>query len=440
MDTIQISSAREAAFAALTACERQNAWVDQAIKNESRKRSLSPRDAALASQLCYGVVQNRLLLDYWIDVYSKTPCARLDAPVRTSLRLGLYQLHFLDRIPASAAVNESVSLVRKYAKNRGAAGLTNAVLRAFQRGGEPPMPDDPALRFSHPAALVRLLEQELGGDASELLALNNTPADMVIQINTRNTDPESLAAELAEQGVEAQPHPWMENCLLVRKSGDLERLKAFREGKFYVQDCAAKLAALVADPQPGNRVLDACAAPGGKSFACALRMDDTGEILSRDLHENKLKRIREGADRLGLTCIRTAPGDARVFEPELEQSFDVVLADVPCSGLGIIRKKPDIRYKDLAQTEGLPRIQLDILSNVARYVRPGGTLVYSTCTVLRRENEAVVEAFLKSHSDYRPEPFSVPGLGEDTPGYLTLWPHIHGTDGFFIAKLRRTHG
>ena len=435
MDTIQISGAREAAFAALRACEKQGAWSDQAIKNESRKWSLSSRDAALAANLCYGVVQNQLLLDFWIDAFSKIPSHKLDAPVRLSLRLGLYQLYFLDRIPASAAVNESVNLVRKYTKNKGASGLTNAVLRAFQRSPQKPEPSELSVRYSHPAALVHQLEQELGGNVEPLLALNNTPTDMVIQVNTLKTSVRALRAALAEDGVETEIHPWMENCLLVRKSGDLEQLEAFQCGAFYVQDCAAKLAALIADPKPGDKVLDACAAPGGKSFACALLMGDRGEVLSRDLHENKLKRIRSGANRLGLDCIQTASADARAYQPELDSAFDIVLADVPCSGLGIIRKKPDIRYKDLRETESLPQIQLDILSNVSRYVKPGGTLVYSTCTVLRRENEAVVEAFLNGNSGYTLEPFAAAGC--DAAGQITLWPHIHGTDGFFIAKLRR---
>ena len=437
MNAVQISGAREAAFAALTACEKQGAWSDQAIKNESKKKMLSARDAALAANLCYGVIQNQLLLDYWINKHSKTPCHKLDLAVRISLRLGLYQLYFLDRIPANAAVNESVNLVRKFTKNKGAAGLTNAVLRAFQRAEGTDIPSELSLRYSHPKPLVALLEEQLEGGVEELLALNNTPADTVIQVNTLKTTAQNLADALAQAGVEVEIHPWMEDCLRVRRSGDLERLESFQKGEFYVQDCAAKLAALVAAPQAGDKVLDACAAPGGKSFACAIAMGDRGEVLSRDLHENKLRRIQSSAKRLGLECIRTTSADARTYEQEYEQYFDVVIADVPCSGLGIIRKKPDIRYKVLAETENLPAIQLAILRNTAKYVKPGGTLIYSTCTVLHRENEAVVEAFLSENQDYRLEPFSVSGPVGDTKGMITLWPHVHGTDGFFIAKLRR---
>ncbi len=447
MDKPTISGSREAAFSALLACQQQGAWSDQAIRSATKKWKLSGRDAALAANLCYGVVQNELLLDFWIDHFSKTPVKKLDPPILIALRLGLYQLRFLDRVPDNAAVNESVNLVKKYGKNKGAAGLTNAVLRAFQRSGQPPMPqskdlcENLSIRYSHPLPLVKLLYQELGGEEVEtLLAHHNTPTDMVIQVNTLKTDAAALMAELSECGVEAEPHPWLADCLLVRKSGDLEQLAPFQEGKFYVQDCAAKLAALVGSPEPGDQVLDACAAPGGKSFACGILMENTGSILSRDLHENKLQRIQSGAKRLGLSCISTEAMDARTDQPELKEKFQLVLADVPCSGLGIIRKKPDIRYKNLNETEGLPAIQLVILNQVSSYVAPGGTLVYSTCTVLRRENEAVVAAFLKAHPEFSLEPFQLPEPIGMVEGQLTLWPHIHGTDGFFIAKLRRSHG
>lgn len=446
MSAQALSGAREAAYAALMACETQGAWSDQAIRSASKKWKLAPRDAALAARLCYGVVQNRLLLDFWIDSFSSTPARKLDGPVRQSLRLGLYQLQFLDRVPDRAAIHESVELVRKYVRNKGAAGLTNAVLRAAQRAEHMPVPatkdrlETLSLQYSHPLPLVKLLSRELGGDVEPLLALNNTPADMVLQINPLKATPEALLEELTQAGAQVEPHPWLEGCLLVKGSGDLEQLPAFQAGKCYVQDAGARLCALAANPKPGDKVLDACAAPGGKSFAMALAMGDQGDILARDLHENKLRRIQSGAKRLGLQSIRTAPADGREFQPELAEAFDLVVADVPCSGLGIIRKKPDIRYKELKETEGLPPIQSALLANLSRYVRPGGTLVYSTCTVLRRENQDVVADFLAGHPEFQLEPFHLPGPAGETPGEITLWPQIHGTDGFFIAKLRRSNG
>lgn len=245
-------------------------------------------------------------------------------------------------------------------------------------------------------------------------------------------------ASLAASGVAAAPHPWLPGCLVLTGTGNLEALPAFQEGLFYVQDAAARLAVVAAAPAPGMRVLDACAAPGGKSFACAIAMEGKGEVVSCDIHPHKETLIRAGADRLGLSIITPATQDAKEYREDWREGFDLVLADVPCSGLGIIRKKPDIRYKDPAPLAGLPAVQQAILENVSRYVRPGGVLLYATCTLLRRENEAVVEAFLDRHHNFTPEALELPGpVGALPTGMATLWPHRHGTDGFFFAKMRK---
>jgi 16S rRNA (cytosine967-C5)-methyltransferase len=217
----------------------------------------------------------------------------------------------------------------------------------------------------------------------------------------------------------------------------LEHLDAFSKGDFYIQDVAARLAVEAAAAEPGQRVLDCCGAPGGKSFAAAIRMENRGEIMTCDIHPHKIKLIEMGAERLGLNIIRAREQNAREFVPEWENSFDLVMADVPCSGLGIIRKKPDIRFKDPKPLDGLPAVQKGILENVSRYVRPGGVLLYSTCTLRRSENENVIEGFLLAHPNYILEAFELPQPVGIADGMLTLWPHIHGTDGFFIAKLRR---
>ena len=257
-------------------------------------------------------------------------------------------------------------------------------------------------------------------------------------VNTTRTTAEALKAMLEADHVEAEPHPWLENCLLLSRTGDLERLEAFQQGLFYVQDPASRLSVLAAGAKPGMRVLDCCAAPGGKSFAAAIAMENQGEIVSCDLHPHKKKLIQAGADRLGLTIITPKTADGKVFRPEWERAFDLVLVDAPCSGLGVIRKKPDIRYKDPAPLADLPAVQLDILRNAARYVRPGGTLMYSTCTLLYRENGEVVETFLAENKTYKVEAFTLPGpVGPVQSGSVTLWPHRHGTDGFFISKMRR---
>lgn len=244
--------------------------------------------------------------------------------------------------------------------------------------------------------------------------------------------------ELTRAGGTVTLHPWLPNCLELEGTGSLEDLSAFREGRFYVQDAAARLAVLCAGAEPGMKVLDACAAPGGKSFAAALQMDCKGDILSCDIHPRKVELIREGAARLGLSNIRAEVRDGKVFDPAMEGRFDLVMADVPCSGLGIIRKKPDIRFKDPEALKGLPAVQREILSNVARYVRPGGVLLYATCTILSRENEEVAVWLTEKEKDFTLETFVLPGpIGRVETGMLTLWPHRHGTDGFFMAKLRR---
>ena len=433
-------TAREVALRALVACEKQGAWSDGFLKKTLKTAGLDSRDAALATRLCFGVLQNQLLLDHYLGKLSTVRLEKMEPAVRNSLRLGAYQVLFLDRVPDHAAVSEAVDLARKGSKNPRSAGLVNGVLRALARQKdslEPPT--DPAVRYSHPQWLADLFTRRLGREeATALMAANNGEPPTCAQVNTIRATVEEVTDSLRAEGVEVQPHPWLPNCLLLSHTGSLEELTAFREGLFYIQDAAAKLAVLAAGPRAGRDVLDACAAPGGKSFACAIAMEDRGGVFSCDIHSHKMALIDAGARRLGLTCIHAAVQDAKARREGWTEGFDLVLADVPCSGLGIIRKKPDIRYKDPAPLKGLPAVQGDILDNISGYVKPGGVLLYSTCTLLERENGAVVDRFLAAHPEYAPEPFVLPGpAGEVPEGRLTLWPHIHDTDGFFIAKLRR---
>lgn len=430
-------TAREAALRTLVACEKQDAWADAFLKRTLNEHNLDSRDAALATRLTFGVVQNRMLLDWYIDRFAK---GKLDLNVRAALRLGVYQILFLSRIPVSAAVNESVKLTRKFCKNPSAAGLVNAVLRNIERSRAALTPPaDLSVRYSHPQWLVDLFVERLGeADAEALLACHNSDVPTMAQVNTCRTDTDTLLETLTAAGIDAQRHPWLKDCLTLQGTGNLERLESFRNGEFYIQDAAACLAAQAADARPGMRVLDVCAAPGGKSFAAAIGMENQGEIFSCDIHPHKQKLIEAGAQRLGLDCIRAMTQNAKERVEEWEGAYDLVIADVPCSGLGIIRKKPDIRYKNPAPLAGLPAIQKEILDNVCAYVKPGGVLIYSTCTLLERENETVVREFLKEHAEFTPETLNLPGpVGQAEAGYVTLWPHIHGTDGFFIAKLRR---
>ena len=430
--------ARETALNALIACRKDGAWSNGVLKDYIKRDRLDSRDAALATRLCYGVLQNRQRLDFYLKQFLTGKLSNLHPVVRDILHLGLYQMKELDKIPVSAAVNESVTLTKKYNKNPKAASLVNGVLRnAARRQWQEPV--SYADKYSHPDELISLLKANLPkGTLEPMLIADNGSPETTVQVNTLKITLEALQKRLEGEGVTAKPHGWMENCLVLSGTGNLEKLAAFREGLFYVQDAAAKLSVLCAALTPGQAVLDCCAAPGGKSFAAAIAMEGNGSITSCDVHPHKAELIANGAARLGIEMINARCQDATAFVAEWEGKMDTVIADVPCSGLGIIRKKPDIRYKDLNEMKALPALQLQILKNQARYVRPGGVLLYSTCTLVRAENEAVVEAFLKDDPDFFLEKLPLPAaFPENTYGMLALVPGEYDTDGFFIAKLRR---
>lgn len=437
-------SARDTALRVLSAGRTASAWADASLKAQLQRDGLSGAEAALATRMVYGVLQNRALLDFYLGAYCTQKVGHLQPPLADILRLGAYQILFLDKVPDRAAVNESVELAKRNKRGQ-AAGLVNAVLRkvSLNKDTLPPIPrrDEAqylSVRYSHPKWLVKRLLTLLGREEAEaFLAADNGIVPLTVQVNTLKTTAEDLAAELTAAGVTAAPHPWVPDCLELTGSGDLTALEAFQTGKFFVQDPAAKLVSLISAPKKGQRVIDVCAAPGGKSFGAAIAMEDRGEVLACDLHENKLSRIEAGAARLGLKSIWDFAADGTVFRPEWAESADVVLVDAPCSGLGIIRKKPDIRYKSPDDLFTLTVAQSTILENAARYVKPGGTLIYSTCTILPEENGQVVDGFLSGHPEFSRETFTLPAPMGEQPGELTLWPHRHGTDGFYICRLRR---
>ena len=431
--------ARTTALTALIAARRQGAWSDGILKEYIRRDGLERRDAALASQLVYGVLQNRMLLDFYLAQVVTGNLSKLQPAMLDILRLGAYQILLLDKIPDSAAVNEAVEQTKRFV-NKKAAGMTNGALRALSRKKAAlEAPTDLATKYSHPQALVELLAGSLEKDELEgFLRADNESVPTCLQVNTLLSGAEEVEAALTEQKISFEAHPWLPGCYLVRGTGNLAELELFTSGRVYVQDPSARLAAMAAGVQPGMDVIDVCAAPGGKSFAAAIAMENRGSITSCDIHAHKISLIEKGAERLGIEILHAQQADASKFREDFENRFDAVIADVPCSGLGVIRKKPDIRYKDPAPLEDLPGIQAAILENVSRYVKPGGVLVYSTCTVLKRENEAVAGAFLKKHPEFSLEPFSVPeALGAGNDGMLTLLPQLHQADGFFICKLRK---
>ncbi len=432
------TNARQAALEALIRCRRDGAWSGDVLDSILRRSGLDARDAALASRLCLGVLQNDSFCDFYIDSFCHS---RLEPQVRDILRLGVYQLLFLDRIPARAAVSQTVELCREKGYAR-AAGLVNAVLRRIADAGAelPEIPGEGtaqylSIRYSHPEWLCEHVIKEKGyGFAEAFFRKNNEAPKLFIQVNTLKVSTADYMRALERADIpfeKTEP----DGCLAL-EGGLASRLPGYEEGLFYVQDKAARMAAEIAAAESGMRVLDACACPGGKSFAAAIRMKNSGSILSCDIHEKKLGVLERGAKRLGVEIVETRAMDARHFDPTLEAGFDLVLADVPCSGLGVIAKKPEIRAKDLQSLCNLPEIQRAILDNLCRYVKPGGILLYSTCTILEEENENVVLRFLEKHANFQTVSFSIGGR-ECSSGMYTFWPNVDETDGFFAAKLMR---
>lgn len=430
---------REAALAALERCRRENAWAGAVLDGMIREGALSQKEAALASQLCLGVMQNSLLLDFYLQHFYP---GKLQPKLAELLRLGAYQILFMDKIPDRAAVSESVALSRRIGLSR-ASGLVNALLRRISENKDqlPPIPGEGtaaylSTRYSHPLWLAQRLIDQKGYDfAQSYLACCNMQSPLELQLNTLRCRKEDYMRALDRAGISYELPPFPSSCVTIR-GGRVNELPGYEEGLFYIQDRAAAMAVEIAAPTRGMQVLDACAAPGGKSFAAAIRMKNEGTVLSRDIHPNKLKRLVSGAERLGLTCIEAQPADARHIDPALQERFDLVMADVPCSGLGVIRKRPEIRWKSEEDLARLPELQREILTAVSACVKPGGTLLYSTCTILPEENEEVIRAFLSDHPAFAPLDFSV-GNFRSQDGMYTFWPQIDGTDGFFVAKMKR---
>ncbi len=424
-------TSRHLAFCLLQKAEKNDQFLNVALDHALLESGLEDEDRALAAALIYGVTERKLTLDYQLSMLCDRPIHQLDLPVLTALRLGLYQLIYLDRIPPHAALNETVALLPKKT-----AGYVNAVLRKYTRFPHlilPPrkngLAEHLSIAYSVGLPLCKRLIELFGEERTESLlrSFEKVPAT-TLSVNTLRISRDALQKKLPE----AIPTSYSPKGLLVH--GAVRFLFGYAEGFFFVQDEASQICVEALDAQPNELVMDICSCPGSKSFGTAIRMKNQGRLLSFDLHEKKLPVLVSGAQRLGILIIKTAAQDGRKFLPEWEEKADRVLCDVPCSGFGVISKKPDIRYKDPKDTAALPDIQLAILENACRYVKPGGVLVYSTCTILPEENEENIQRFLDKHPEFSLSPFSVGPLNVES-GAITLFPDTHHMDGFFIARM-----
>ena len=436
------TTARREAFQSLLRMERGKRYSNLEIDSSLKKNHLEGAEKGLYTALVYGVTERKISLDYLIGRLSSRPIITLDLEVLILLRIGLYQMIWLDRIPDSAAVNESVELAKAFAPK--SASFVNALLRNFLRTVDRkalpwPEKNDPdylSVRYSCGKDVVRLLSGSLTDPEATLSALEGQPP-VTMRANTLKISREALLEKLSEAGIAAEPTRYSPDGIRLREKTIPGRVSEWlNDGILFIQDEASQLAVRAADPKPGDHLIDACACPGGKSFSAAILMQNRGEVKSFDLHKNKLSLVDAGAEKLGITILQTEEKNGAVFDASLEETADVVLCDAPCSGLGVIAKKPEIRYKELSETERLPSIQYAILSNVSRYVKVGGILCYSTCTLNQAENEGVSDLFLEEHPDFSPTDFSFGELSSEN-GHLTLLPDKHGTDGFYIAKFRR---
>ncbi len=433
-------NAREIAVKLLRSYEENDSYVNLSLQNPLMS-SLSEEERSFATALLYTTVERKITLDYYIASLAGRSVSDISPKALSLLRIGLAQILYMQGVPDYAAVSETVALAR----GAGERGFVNGVLRAALRNKDalalPPREKNLArhlsVRYSVPPALAKYALALFGeAEAEAFFAASLTPAPLTLAVNALRISREDFIADLEKSGIACECTAHSPNGVRILSPVGVTAIPGYGEGRFFVQDEASQIAALALAPAPDARAVDVCAAPGGKSMLLAVQMQNRGEVLSLDLHASKLSLIAESAERLGLSIVRAEAQDATLGRAAEEKKFSFVLCDVPCSGLGVLSKKPDLRYRAMEGREDLPALQKKILWTSARYLCDGGTLVYSTCTLRPEENEEVVRAFLSEHPDFSLVPFRVGGLSADG-GMLTTYPHIHGMDGFFVAKMKR---
>ncbi|WP_430882847.1 16S rRNA (cytosine(967)-C(5))-methyltransferase RsmB [Fusibacter sp. JL216-2] len=441
-------TARKVALDALLEVEKMNGYSNRVLNRMLGDAGLEAAERRLTTRLLYGVLENKNLLDHIIRQYINFRINKLDPAIRNILRMGIYQIVFMENIPDSAAVNEGVKLAKQY-KNR-YSGFVNGVLRTFLRKDKAyTLPDKEkdllnhlTVVYSHPDWIVRRWLKRFGAEFTEdLLKSNNEIPELIGRVNVMQATRDAVLKSLEFDGFLVEPAS-LPDAFKVKteNAGSLAESQVFKNGQVTIQDIAAQAVGYIAGPRPGQFVIDMCAAPGGKSTHLASIMNDEGTVLSWDIYDHKISKIEENAQRMNLKSIKASLKDALELDESLIEKADIVLLDAPCSGLGIIRRKPEIKFNKIEEDiYELAEIQSDMLDMASKYIKPGGHLVYSTCTIEPEENELQIKRFIERHPDFKVENIDLDILPElwthDTKGYMTLYPNIHGTDGFFICKL-----
>lgn len=437
--------AREIGFKVLYDIEKNNNYSNISINKHFKDLDIKDIDRGLATELIYGVIENKYYLDYIINKLSKIKTKKMSAYVKILLRMGIYQILFLDSVSDYAAVNETVNLVKKYDKR--SSGFVNAVLRNVIRGKDNIKTIEEkdklkylSIKYSYNPWIIKNCIEKFGIEFTEdLLEANSEKPSIYIRVNTLKIDRDTLMKQLEDLDVKCYKVSGIEEAIRVENLKNIENNKLFKEGLFTIQDISSMLVGKVINPSENSKVIDVCSAPGGKSTHLATLMKNTGNVVSRDIFEHKLKLIKSSVDRLGLKNIEVEKFDATRLDNNSIEKFDYVLADVPCSGMGIIRRKPEIKYKEEKEIKDITIIQKKILDNASRYVKIGGIIVYSTCTIFDTENIDIVKKFIEENDNFelvKIDEVNV-DLENQEKGYLKIYPNIHGMDGFFIAKLKR---
>jgi 16S rRNA (cytosine967-C5)-methyltransferase len=442
---------RETALKILYEINEKKAYSNISIDKHLEKAELKNIDRAFITELVYGVVKWKLTIDWVIEQYSSVKMNKISPWILNVLRLGVYQLLYTQKIPESAACNESVNLAKKYGHSA-SSRFVNGVLRNIARNKNTlTYPDENknltvflSVKYSHPEWMVKEWTERFGREFTEsLLKSNNEIPEFTVRTNTLKTTREQLADSFNKAGMETSKGRYVENALIIKSPGAFSSLEIFKAGHFQVQDESSMLVGKILDPRPGELVMDVCSAPGGKAAHIAELMGNRGAVIARDVHEHKIKLIKEAAGRLGIDIIKTEIYDASKTDEKYRGKADRVLIDAPCTGLGIIRKKPDIKWaRNAADKKEITQFQRKILNASSQYVKPGGILVYSTCTIEKEENQDMVKEFIDSNDDFELEditPYLPEALKESSfeTGVIQLFPNVNNIDGFFIARMRR---